>query len=207
MDDLVVNWITRKDAEFAVKRWHYSRKMPGAGLVCVGFWEGKNFIGTVIFGMGANFNIALSFGLKQLEACELVRVALRTTKKTTTSHIVMRAIEFLKKQSPNLKLIVSYADIDQNHHGGIYQATNWFYLGVSKKNMCVAYIFNGRKIHRRSANKEITKVAIPVISKGRHKYIFPLDKRVRKKCLKAELPPYPKKDDHDRPKIVMLDFS
>jgi len=35
----------------------------------------------------------------------------------------------LKKHAKGLKLVVSYADFNQGHHGGIYQATNWIYVG------------------------------------------------------------------------------
>jgi len=30
-------------------------------------------------------------------------------------------------------VVVSYADTSQNHHGYIYQATNWIYTGLSAK--------------------------------------------------------------------------
>ncbi|WP_449441465.1 Mom family adenine methylcarbamoylation protein [Serratia entomophila] len=46
------------------------------------------------------------------------------------SQILAKAIKFLSAVCPGLRLIVSYADKDQNHHGGIYQATNWIYEGL-----------------------------------------------------------------------------
>ena len=37
------------------------------------------------------------------------------------------------KQLPKPMVLVSYADTSQNHHGYIYQATNWIYTGLSNK--------------------------------------------------------------------------
>ena len=46
---------------------------------------------------------------------------------------------------PGLRLIVSYADKDQNHHGGIYRATNWIYEGLFGVGTLGAFIVKGKK--------------------------------------------------------------
>ena len=74
------------------------------------------------------------YGLTQKECCELTRVAL-TKHKAFVSEILAKAIKFLRNQSPNIQLIISYADAEQNHHGGIYQATNWIYEGKQMENI------------------------------------------------------------------------
>ena len=47
--------------------------------------------------------------------------------KNTLSFFVMKAIKML----PTPLVLVSYADTSINHHGYIYQATNWYYTGLS----------------------------------------------------------------------------
>jgi hypothetical protein len=49
--------------------------------------------------------------------------------KNSLSYFVSQSLKMLPK--PNV--IVSYADSSQNHHGYIYQATNWYYSGLSEK--------------------------------------------------------------------------
>ena len=93
-------------------------------MVTLGCWEEGNFIGAVIFAWGANCNMAKHQGLKMTEAAELVRVALRD-HKTPVSRILSICIKMLKRQSPGLKLLLSYADPCHGHVGGIYQASGW----------------------------------------------------------------------------------
>ena len=56
-------------------------------------------------------------------------------------------IRELKKDFPEIKLIVSYADTQQKHLGIIYQATNWIYTGVS---IAESFVIDGKKTHSRS---------------------------------------------------------
>ena len=46
----------------------------------------------------------------------------------------------LKKDAPMVRLVVSYADCDQEHLGTIYQATNWIYEGTKNTNDVAAFI-------------------------------------------------------------------
>jgi hypothetical protein len=92
-------------------------------MVKIGAWESGRFIGVVIFAWGMNRNLGSPYGLGIGECCELVRVAL-SKHKTQVSRIIKIALAFLKSKSPGLKMIVSFADPEQGHSGGIYQAGN-----------------------------------------------------------------------------------
>ena len=122
--------IEHKAAEFAVKNWHYSQTMPIGKLILFGVWENDKYIGAVMYGRGASPQLGSAFGLTQTECCELVRVAL-TTHEAPVTQIVSLTIKELKKTNPGLRLIISFADPEQSHHGGIYQAGNWIYNGRS----------------------------------------------------------------------------
>jgi hypothetical protein len=99
-------------------------------------------------------------------------------------------------------MVVSYADIDQNHTGVIYQATNWYYVGSCNENSRTGFIINGKKVHNKSLHsmgkkqslegaKSIDANATEFISKGKLKYIYPIDKTLVPLC-KSLAKPYPK---------------
>lgn len=175
--------------------------------VKIGVWENFEFIGAVIFNRGACGTLGNPYGLKSTETCELVRVALKK-HKTPVSKILKIAINFLKKKNSGLRLIVSFADPNEGHVGGIYQAGNWFYLGQSAPG--VLFIDgNGRRQHPRNLSEkgwvsqfgkkktclkpsQCTKKNVP----GKHRYLMPLDKEMRKKILPLSRP-YPKRAGSD----------
>src|SRR5437870_3537910 len=96
-------------AAFACRWWHYSHSLPAAKRVLIGVWESGTFIGAIVFSRGNCPNIGRPFGLEQSQIAELTRVALRP-HQTPTSRIVAIAVRLLRRQSPGLKLLVSFAD-------------------------------------------------------------------------------------------------
>lgn len=188
---LKIDWATHEAAKYACENWHYSKCLPVGKLVKVGAWEDNKFIGVVLFGRGANYNMVKGYGLGQDQGCELVRIAL-TSHKTPVSKIAAMAMRFLKKQSPNLRLIVSYADPEQGHHGGIYQAGNWLYRGLSSSALKVWY--NGKWSHKKTvddAGIDQTNMIKKRVS-GKHTYLMPLDAEMRERILPLSKP-YPKR--------------
>ena len=192
---LKIDWATHEAAKYAVENWHYSESMPAGKLVKVGAWENGKFIGVVLFGRGANNNIGKPYKLDQTAACELVRIAL-TKHITPVSKIAAIAMRFLKANSPGLRLIISYADPLQGHHGGIYQAGNWIYCGTSRAQQEVMH--NGKIMHKRTANSLFGTIKgmqkSPIMWK--HKYLMPLDNEMRKKILPLAKA-YPKRAGSD----------
>lgn len=189
--DLRIDWATHEAAKYACENWHYSGCLPVGKLVKVGAWEDGKYIGVVLFGRGANNNMLKPFGLEQDQGCELVRIAL-TKHNSPVSRITAQAIRFLKKQSDGLRLIVSYADPEQGHHGGIYQAGNWIYTGPSGKAIKVFY--NGKWSHKKTvddAGVDQSKLKKKIVQ-GKHRYLMPLDDEMRKRILPLAKP-YPKR--------------
>lgn len=209
---LKIDWATAEAARFACTNWHYSRCVPVFKAVRIGVWEDGKFIGVVLFGQGATPEIGSPYGLKQTEICELTRVAL-TKHKSQVSRIISLAIKFLKKQSPGLKMIVSFADAGQGHYGGIYQAGGWIYAGGAETH---GYKVNGTIVHPKTLHSRYGKggQSIPwlrsnvdpkaerVISGFKHRYLMPLDDEMRSKIAHLSKP-YPKRvkeqDSGDHP--------
>ena len=202
MSVLKLDWCSHEAAKHAVMRWHYSRAMPAAKLVRVGVWEDKRFVGVVLYGSGANRHIARPFGLKGTQVCELVRVALAPGREHPTSRCLGISLRMIRRQSPGLKLIVSYADTKEGHLGTIYQATNWIYLGgstqpylkikgqiVHPRTVYEWYGPGGQKIDWLRAN--IDPNAERVDMPAKLKYVYCFDKALRAELLK-QAKPYPK---------------
>ena len=171
------------------------RRMP---IMCI--QRGGVWCGCVIFGLGASPNLGISVGLKQGEYLELVRVALNG-RQPCTSEVVAAALRQVHKDAPEVKIIISFADKDQNHFGTIYQATNWIYLGDYGVKKAQSYIINGKKYHNKTIHdKGLSKEQLlkidpnmkEISSLGKRKYIFVFDKKSRREWMK-KAKPYPKK--------------
>lgn len=188
---LKIDWAGHDAAKYACENWHYSKCLPVGKLVKVGAWENGKFIGVVLFGRGANNNMLKPFGLNQDDGCELVRIAL-AKHSAPVSKIMSLAVRFLKKTQTGLRLIVSYADPDQGHHGGIYQAANWIYTGPSDK--AVKVFYKGKWTHKKTVDDTgVNQTNLPKKKvQGKHRYLMPLDKEMGAK-IQPLAKPYPKR--------------
>lgn len=148
------------------------------------------------------------FGLRQTQICELTRVALGP-HATPTSRIVAIALTLLRRRSPGLKAVVSYADPERGHDGrGIYVAGNWLYLGVTASE-CVIRI-RGRHRHPRSVaslygtrslqwlRQHVDATAERIVLSPKHKYLFPFDRELLMQLLPL-VQPYPKRPKEQAP--------
>ena len=202
MVDLNMAFCSNGATDHSVQRWHYSRKMPAAKLVRIGVWEGGRFVGVILYGSGANRHLSSPFGLKPTEACELVRVALAPGRVHPTSRCLAISLKMLRRQSPGIKLVVSYADTKEGHLGVIYQATNWLYLGASTqpylrvrgkiehpRSLYDRYGRGGQQIAwlRKHVDPNAERVEMP----PKLKYVYCFDKALRRR-LEAISQPYPK---------------
>lgn len=203
-----------KAVKYACLHFHYAKAVPVSSVSYNVYNENDEWCGVIIYSYGANNAIGMPYGLKQGEVVELVRVALNG-KQECTSKAVAMTLRQLKKDAPLVRLVVSYADCDQEHLGTIYQATNWIYTGVMMQNKAdSSWIVNGKRFHGRiisqwvkargglhglTREQFIRKYydgnAVKYITKGKRKYLMPLDKRMRKQ-IEPLGKPYPKNDEN-----------
>jgi hypothetical protein len=187
-------------AKYAVENWHYSRSLPAGKLFKMGAWEGDRFLGCVIFAYGATPNLGKPYALVQTEVCELVRVALRS-HRWPVSRIMRFALKALREENPGLRLVVSFADPNQGHHGGVYQAGGWVYSGKSADGRF--FLIHGKVTHPRTVigsggensivgAKKIDPNATSVTVGGKYRYLFPLDEAMKRK-VEPLRKPYPKR--------------
>lgn len=200
---LKIDWATHEAAKYACENWHYSKSVPVPPLVKIGAWENGKYIGCVIFSRGASSNLLNPYNLKQDQGCELTRIALNK-HQNPVSKILKFALIFLKKNSPDLRLVVSFADPQYGHHGGVYQAGNWIYCGDTAPG--VEYWHNKKRLHSRQVSEkgfniqqgQIRKTVKPsectiIKTKGKHRYLMPLDKDMNAKIAPLAKP-YPKRE-------------
>jgi hypothetical protein len=194
---LKIDWCTYAAAKYAVENWHYSKAMPVSKNLRVGVWESSKFVGCVIYAQGGNLHIGDPYGLTQTETAELVRVAL-TAHGTPVSRVLSIAGRFLRKSCPGLRLLVSYADQVQGHHGGIYQAAGWVYVGQTMPSY--EFRLNGKRLQKRAytganfghGRLQLPSGAVRVSIPGKHKYLMPLDAAMRAQIAPLAKP-YPKR--------------
>ncbi len=194
---LRLDWCDHATAKFACERWHYSGLVPAGKTVKIGVWEDMRFIGAILFSGGPSPNIWKTYKLSPLEGAELSRVAL-TNHKTPVSRIIAIALRMYRKLCPGTKLVVSYADLKEGHHGGIYQAGNWIYLGPFGPKVERRFKLSGRRIHERNMRQQIidgkcrrsdfVAVAVP----PKHKYVLAFDETLQTQLEKLKKP-YPKR--------------
>ena len=201
--ELKLAWCSYNAAKYAVEHWHYSRCMPVGKLILVGVWERELFIGAIMYGRGATPNLGKPYGLKQTECVELVRIALKS-HHNPVSRMLAFAGKMVANHNPGLRLVVSFADASQGHHGGIYQAANWVYCGSTSKSK--EYWHKGRRLHSRQVSEkgwniqqgQQRKTLRPseckiIHTPGKYRYLLPLDPEMRKQIAPLSKP-YPKRD-------------
>jgi len=194
---------------------HYAKRLPNYKIVFGLFDENLILLGVCVFGTDPSSfwnNGGKLFNNKhKITTYELNRLCvLPNNEKNLTSYFVSQCLKKLPK--PNV--VISYADIDMNHTGYIYQACNFIYCGISEP-MCKSknYIYNGKSYHGRTMNKEKIKkilgkkydnnldaeinfLKVGEIQKhtGKHRYIF-INSKNKKQLIEDMIyksQPYPK---------------
>ena len=195
---MILKKASYKAIEYACMKFHYAKSIP-VNVFGYSVFENDEWCGCIVYGTGANNNIANPYDLKQGQVIELVRMALNG-EQSVTSKALSISLKLVKKDCPLVKLIVSYADVDQNHEGIIYQATNWYFTGHMNKDTTSGYIIHGKKTHKKTVYgkgviqslKEVRKHLDPnaekFITKGKLKYIYPIDKSLTGMCEELSKP-------------------
>ena len=200
---MIISTATPQAIRYACQNYHYSGSVPSVQYGYNMSNPAGEWCGVVCFGGGATPRIGAPYGLYPGEIMELVRVALNG-KQTATSQCVATALRELHRDDPLVRLVVSYADADQGHVGTIYQATNWIYEGMKNQGARGAFIIHGQKVHPRTVGARGWKQSLPWLQEhidpeaqllrtsGKHKYLYPFDRKMRRELMKIARE-YPKK--------------
>lgn len=137
-----------------VKKHHYSGKVVvNSNLHFGAFLDGK-LHGVMSFGSSTDKSriITLVKGTKWNEFLELNRMAFDDyLPKNSESRCISQAIKLIRKNAPNIKWIISFADGCSCGDGTIYRASNFVLTGI-KKNAGICQLPSGEKIHKLTLN-------------------------------------------------------
>ena len=132
-----------------METWHYSHSINGLSTrYCFGLYYKNVLIGGMIYGKmamsgqawkyaddcirNAYNNDDISMSDVEDSVIELRRLAcIDDTVRNTESWFISRTLKWLKRNAPEVRTVISYADTYYGHKGVIYQASNFKLLGTT----------------------------------------------------------------------------
>ena len=201
---IVMNRIPSSLAKSIIVKNHYSHAFPAAEL-CLGFYVKEKLNAVIVYGQSASSTMKDSLPGKYWELVRLF--SFDWAGKNMESYCISQSIKYIKENHKDIEILVSFADPEQGHFGKIYQATNWYYCGVSVQDTW--YVIDGKKVHPRTMNQrygtrskdKLEKLGVEYEIKkmhGKHRYIYFLGNKKKnkemKKSLQYDILPYPKEN-------------
>lgn len=147
--EIVLKVIPSKIAIPFVKKHHYSGKVVNNSSLHFGAFLDNQLHGVLSFGPSLDKSkiIGLVEGTGWNEFLELNRMAFDDyLPRNSESYCISKAMMLIKKNAPQIKWVVSFADGCSCGDGAIYRASN-FVLTLIKKNSDLCVLPNGQKIH------------------------------------------------------------
>lgn len=214
--EIIVKVIPSKIAVPFVKKHHYSGKVVNNSNLHFGVFIDNSLHGVMSFGPSLDKSkmIRLVEGTGWNEFLELNRMAFDDVlPRNSESRAISMAIKLIKKNAPQIKWIVSFADGCSCGDGTIYRASN-FVLTAIKENYNLVMLPSGEKIHKMTLEsnpttprKELNGKSYYDITGGRFnfkkyvetvngqilkgyqlRYIYFIDKKCRNKLTVSEIP-------------------
>ena len=204
--------ITSLEAKSIIIKYHYSHKWSG-GTYSFGVYYNNLLVGCLSYatpvGPYVVDTITKTFKLNKSKIYELRRLWIADGLGTNIeSYSIGQSFRFLRKYG--IDILISYSDPNQKHLGKVYQATNWYYQGQLDGKICRdGFMVNGEKYHRKTILekygtkkedylKELKKIDSnfkELLKEGKHRYLYILNKKLKKKILsdlKYPILEYPK---------------
>ena len=132
--DFVINQSSLSDVRKFVEQHHYSRNLNGVKIsFCFSAKYQGELVGAVVYG-AMSTTAWKKFADSEKKVLELRRlVFLDRVGKNAESRMVGHTLRWIKKNAPEVEVVVSYADPLHGHSGVIYKASNFRYVGLSGK--------------------------------------------------------------------------
>jgi len=167
---------------------HYAKRIPSISFA-FGLYESNLLKGILTIGKPASPSLCDGICGKEFSeyVYELNRLCVEDNLgKNVLSYFVGNSLKLI----PENMILVSYADSLMNHHGYIYQATNWIYTGKTKERTDIG-LEDGS--HSRHYDKNIDYSNRKFrSSKFRYVYFLGRLRKVFKNNLKYQIESYPK---------------
>ena len=136
------------------KNKHYLHRVPSI-IEFYGLYKENLLLGIITFGIPPNRNLMKICGEKYKNAVlELNRLwCYDIAPRNAESYLIAQGIKLLKIDKPNIKILVSFADMREGHLGYIYQASNWYFTGYSMPGGG-SILIDGEEHHAKSLNNK-----------------------------------------------------
>ena len=175
---------TRAAAAATIRERHYTRSVPSGKSLYFAYEDAL-----VVFSLPANKNISAYLVGEPNVAWELSRLwAPDGHRKNLLTQAIAASARELRLLEPTVTTLVSYADPNAGHLGGVYRAASWQYLGQSEETRMYksgARILPRRAFH--SGAKSMTKTQIEALGftqmkmPGKHRFAKGLTAKARKR--------------------------
>lgn len=170
---------------------HYAKRLCSISY-SFGIFDSENILqGVLTIGKPASHSLCVGIcGLENEKfVFELNRLVINEgLEKNIASFFIGNVLKLLPKM-----ILVSYADSKQNHHGYVYQATNWIYTGKTKERTDIGFDDNS---HSRHYKKGIDTKANRKFRSSKYRYCYFVGSKSEKKKflsqLKYKIEAYPK---------------
>lgn len=126
-------------------------------------------------------------------AIELTRLVRSPGMGQPLTRFLSQCFSFIRSKG-RFDLVIAYADPSAGHHGGIYQAGNWIYVGMSSSNSAWVNRITGKRSSQRSFAQSRYREADGwerIKTAPKYTYVYPLTKSSRSKWAGKSLP-FPK---------------
>lgn len=115
----------RVACEGLIKAHHYTHSVPSGKSLYVTYGEA-----IVVFSIPANYNISAWLLGRRNAVWELSRLwAPDGHEPNLLTRAISHGLSVLQAAQPECEAVVSYADPNVGHHGGVYRAASWTFLG------------------------------------------------------------------------------
>lgn len=204
---ITVEAISRAIADKIIKKHHYSGTVVFATRVSLGIYLDGLLVGIAQFGDGINPKGSCKWveGTTKDQFMEFNRMWISdVAPRNSESEAIGQIFKWFKKNRPNIKWLISFADGANHKVGTIYQATNWIYTGygvqggvwVTKDGDRYTQISmtNKHNTTKRDVLEGIYGKPLYRVRGGQFRYIYFLDKKWKKRLTTPQLD-YPKLKD------------
>jgi hypothetical protein len=189
--ELAIASCSLSDVRAFVEAHHYSGSVNGVKItICYRVDHCGVLVGAVIYGQMST-TAWKKFGQSEAEVLELRRLVLvDEAPKNSESRVVGWTLRHIRKNLPNVNIVVSYADPHHGHTGVIYRASNFKYLGESASDTGFYNPITNKTYHSRALRtkyngdyKPFVKelrflkdmgILQPVVLPGKHCYVYPI---------------------------------
>lgn len=164
---------------------HYTKSIPSGKSIYLNYCDA-----IVVFSIPANKNISFWLTGEKNKVWELTRLwAPDGHEKNLLTKAISYGVKQISTVIPDLEALISYADPNVGHSGGVYRAASWAYLGQSEEGRYYrspeGQVVSRRKFH--SGSKGMKKAEIEALGytqekmPGKLRFARGLTKKARKR--------------------------